>query len=311
MDLVSRVKQMAVSRLPNHPWKEMDDMELFRSAGLYEEDKRTGKRGFNLAGILLFGRDEVIRSCAPGYMTDCLLRRENLDRYDDRLTVTTNLIEAYDQIMKFIAEYTMDRFFLIGDQNVSVRSWIARELVGNTLMHREFSSSLMARVIIEKNRIIVENANRAQMLGKLDPNSFTARSKNPILARFFVNIGRADELGSGVRNLYRYTKMYSGGEPELIEGDIFRTIIPMELSTTEVSDKVGDIEKDRVKGRVNDTQKNIILMMEDNPKITAKELAGKLNINERSVRKNIKSLKESGIVERVGSAKSGDWEVME
>jgi ATP-dependent DNA helicase RecG len=53
-------------------------------------------------------------SCAPGYLTDCLLRRENLDRYDDRLTVTTNLIEAYDQITKFIAEYTMDRFFLIG-----------------------------------------------------------------------------------------------------------------------------------------------------------------------------------------------------
>jgi predicted HTH transcriptional regulator len=47
---------------------------------------------------------------------------------------------------------------------------------------------------------------------------------NPLLAHFFVNIGRADQLGSGVRNLYRYTKIYSGGEPELIEGDIFKTI---------------------------------------------------------------------------------------
>jgi ATP-dependent DNA helicase RecG len=228
LELIPRVKQMAVSRLQNHPWKDMADMELFKSAGLYEDDKRTGKRGFNLAGVLLFGRDEVIRSCAPGFMTDCLLRRENIDRYDDRRTVGTNLIDAFSLIMAFISEYTMDRFFLIGVQNVSVRSWIARELVSNILAHREYSSSFMSRVVIEKDRIIAENWNRSQTLGKLDLDNFTPRSKNPLIARFFVNIGYADELGSGMRNLYRYTRIYTNGaEPELIEGDIFRTVIPL------------------------------------------------------------------------------------
>jgi ATP-dependent DNA helicase RecG len=164
-------------------------------------------------------------------MTDCLLRRENIDRYDDRLTVGTNLIDAFDQIMNFISEYTMDRFFLIGVQSVSVRSWIARELVSNLLAHREYSSSFMSRVVIEKERIITENWNRSHIFGKLDPDNFTPRSKNPIIARFFVNIGYADELGSGMRNLYRYTRIYTGGaEPELIEGDIFRAIIPLAAS---------------------------------------------------------------------------------
>jgi ATP-dependent DNA helicase RecG len=66
------------------------------------------------------------------------------------------------------------------------------------------------------------------MFGKLDPDNFTPRSKNPIIARFFVNIGYADELGSGMRNLYRYTRIYTdGAEPELVEGDIFRAIIPL------------------------------------------------------------------------------------
>jgi ATP-dependent DNA helicase RecG len=45
-----------------------------------------------------------------------------------------------------------------------------------------------------------------------------------------MNIGRADQLGSGIRNLYTYTKLYSGGVPELIEGDIFKTIIPLASS---------------------------------------------------------------------------------
>ena len=43
----------------------------------------------------------------------------------------------------------------------------------------------------------------------------------------FWEIGLADELGSGMRNTYKYTKLYSGGTPEFIEGDVFRTVIPL------------------------------------------------------------------------------------
>jgi ATP-dependent DNA helicase RecG len=42
-----------------------------------------------------------------------------------------------------------------------------------------------------------------------------------------VQIGRADTLGSGVRNLYKFTKIYSGGEPEMTDGDVFKTIFPL------------------------------------------------------------------------------------
>jgi hypothetical protein len=70
-------------------------------------------------------------------------------------------------------------------------------------------------------------------------------SKNPITARFFVNIGYADELGSGMRNLYRYTRIYTNGaEPELIEGDIFRTIIPLVADNpVKIDDSLTDIGK--------------------------------------------------------------------
>ena len=30
-----------------------------------------------------------------------------------------------------------------------------------------------------------------------------------------------------MRNTYKYTKLYSGGTPEFIEGDVFRTVIPL------------------------------------------------------------------------------------
>lgn len=60
--------------------------------------------------------------------------------------------------------------------------------------------------------------------------NFVPYPKNPLLATFFINIGRADVLGSSVRNLYRFTKIYSGGEPELVDGDVFRTTVPLSLA---------------------------------------------------------------------------------
>ena len=47
----------------------------------------------------------------------------------------------------------------------------------------------------------------------------------------FDSIGYADELGSGMRNSYKYTLMYSGAEPEFIEGDIFKIIIPLSVGS--------------------------------------------------------------------------------
>ena len=49
-------------------------------------------------------------------------------------------------------------------------------------------------------------------------------------ASFFVNIGRADTLGSDMRNLYKYTKLYSNAEPILSEVDVFEIRIPLKKS---------------------------------------------------------------------------------
>ena len=184
-----------------------------------------------------------------------LVHRYNVDRYDDRRYVETNLIEAYEQLFDFISKHTNDPFVLIGDQSVSVRSWIARELVSNLLAHREYSKSFNAKLIIERERIYTENWNRSNEYGRIDPENFTPQSKNPIIAKFFMNIGRADQLGSGIRNLYKYTKLYSGGEPELIEGDIFKTIIPLISENGKQANKTSGKNK-RIKQANKTSEKN-------------------------------------------------------
>ena len=74
LDLMDKVRNLAKSKNPDHQWLTMSDEEILTSAGLWEKDFSSGIQGYNLAGVLLFGKDEVILSCCPGYITDAIYR---------------------------------------------------------------------------------------------------------------------------------------------------------------------------------------------------------------------------------------------
>lgn len=154
----------------------------------------------------------------------------NVDRYDDREVVKTNLIESYEQLMGFARKHLPDKFFMEDDQRKSLRTIITREVLANTLIHREFSSSYIAKFVIEQDKMYVENANCTMSEGVITPDNLEPNPKNPIIAAFFRNIGYSDQLGSGVRNLFKYTKFYSGKSPIFHEGDVFRITVPLDDS---------------------------------------------------------------------------------
>lgn len=60
-----------------------------------------------------------------------------------------------------------------------------------------------------------------------------------------VDEERADELGSGVRKLMKYGKAYGGSDPELVEGDVFRSIVKYpdfevrQIDSTELRPELG------------------------------------------------------------------------
>jgi ATP-dependent DNA helicase RecG len=300
LDLIPVVKKLALIKNENHPWRNMDDMEFFKSASLYEENLITGEKGFNLAAVLLFGKDSTIASCLPTYKTDAIFRDRNMDRYDDRLIVETNLIESYDLLMEFVQKHTDDRFFLMDNLSTSVRDKIAREVISNLLVHREFSSAFPAKLIIDKEKLYTENWNRAFTFGKLNPQNFTPYPKNPILAKFFVNIARADSLGSGVRNLYKFTKIYSDSEPTLEEGDVFKTTIPLLAAKKQ---KIHELE-------LSDSEQKVLVQIENNGSMSSGEIQTKLGFKSRtSVQRILKKLLESGKIKKTGDGKNIVYEI--
>ena len=112
---------------------------------------------------------------------------------------------------------------------MNVRDHLFREIIGNLLVHREYTNPFPAKLIIEENQVRTENWNKPHGSGAIDPANFSPYPKNPIIAKFFKEIGWVDELGSGVRNTYKLLKLYTpGATPTFIEGDVFKIIIPIE-----------------------------------------------------------------------------------
>jgi ATP-dependent DNA helicase RecG len=205
-DLIDRCRRHVRINRKNHPWADMDDATLLQSAQLVQTDPDSGKSGVTLAGVMLFGHDNQILQVCPAHRTDLLLRKVDLDRYDDRDLVRTNLIDSYDRILAFVQKHLPDPFYLEGIERRSLRDHIFREVAYNMLIHREYASGATSRLIIEYGRVVTDNPSRPHGFGLLTPETMVPYQKNPILSAFFREIDRADELGSGMRKMMLYGK---------------------------------------------------------------------------------------------------------
>jgi predicted HTH transcriptional regulator len=76
-----------------------------------------------------------------------------------------------------------------------------------------------------------------------------------------LKIGRAEELGTGIRKIFKYSSLYSGDVPKVVEGDVFEVVVPL-LTTTKTTSKT-----------TSKTQVQILDYLRFKPRTTARELA--------------------------------------
>ena len=166
--------------------------------------------------------------------------------------------------------------------------------------------------------------------GRITPKNLEPEPKNPIIANFFHQIRLADELGSGVRNLYHYVKIYSNAEPVFDEDDVFRLTVPLDdaysadRALTEGLPQTATAQESVLKGGMKSGMKSgmkgdvsgmktadaIIALMRADSQITHDILAARLGKARNSIIKQIAKLKKNGLIRRVGPDKGGHWEVI-
>ena len=79
---------------------------------------------------------------------------------------------------------------------------------------------------IYKDVVVTENWNRPYMMGRISLENLKPHPKNPTIANFFKQLGWVEELGSGIRKMYKYCPIYvKDALPVIEEGDVFKLTI--------------------------------------------------------------------------------------
>ena len=195
----------------SHPWNALSDIELFTKIGAYRKDRKTGKEGITLAGLLMFGKGDSLnqQEALPNFFPEYREHLSEAIRWTDRIypdgTWEHNLLQFYLRVLPKITSVLPKPFLLEKDTRIEETSaHIAlREAFVNALVHTDYSQSGNIIVTLEKQQFVISNP--GTLLVSLDQyyEGGISECRNPSLQKMFMLIGRAEKSGSGVDKIMR------------------------------------------------------------------------------------------------------------
>ena len=203
------------------------------------------------------------------------------------------------------------------EQMINYPEGALRELIYNACMHRDYQSNMPTRFYSFNDRIEVMNP--GGLYGKARPDNFPNVNdyRNPIVAGALKVLGYVNQFNHGIQNIKDLLKANNNPEPifNVDKLTVFEAVIPI-AGPEDLYDDNQTKEKNRtvnlpVNLPVNKTQMEILKRIAGNNKITYDELAIAIGKTRETVRVNVTTLKEKGLLQRVGSDKNGHWEILQ
>lgn len=122
-DSLQQYRQLFSTARPSHPWLGLDDKTLLEKLGGYRKERETGKEGFTLAGLLMFGKYDSItdNACAPDFFPDYQewLNDDPDSRWSARIypdgTWEANLFQYYRRVLPRLQNFLPNPFKLEGN----------------------------------------------------------------------------------------------------------------------------------------------------------------------------------------------------
>ena len=191
-----------------------------------------------------------------------------------------------------------------------------KEAMVNAICHRDYTSNASVQVMLFRNRLEVWNPGvlpYGLTVQKLQ-GPHKSLPANPLLADPMYWNGYIEKVGTGTEDIINKCREYGLKTPEFHQEEDFRVVIwrAGEEQNTPKRSKAIQSDPKRSKAIQSDPEKieRLIGLIKEAPTISRAELAERLGISERQVRKMIDGLRAEGrIVRRGGTV--GEWIVVE
>ncbi len=186
------------------------------------------------------------------------------------------------------------------------------EALVNALAHRDYLvNGSEVHIDIYDDRIEIYSPGGmpdGSLIQERDPLSVPSTRRNPVLADVFNRLGYMERKGSGFEKIisgYEFQVNYSEEKKPSFRSDRYQfTVIMPNLNYGAENIDISDVNSDvnlwsQIKEAIN-----------ENPKVTQRELVSKLGVSFRQIQQNMAEMISAGEISRVGSNRGGYWEVL-
>ena len=263
------------------------------------------------AAMLLFSRDpeqwQLGAYVKIGYFeTDAELL------YQDE--IHGSILEQIDKTVELLhLKYMKAKITYDGMQRIEryfVPEAALREALLNALCHKQYQSGTPVQISVYADRLYIANC------GSLPENwtvenlmqKHASRPYNPGIAHVFYLAGFIESWGRGIEEICSACRQDGLPQPEytINPGAIMIMFTAPEDRVIGVTDKVTD----KVTVNLTVREQELLTLLAEDPGYTMPQLAERMQISRKTVAVKIKSLKEKGLIERVGSDRSGYWRLL-
>lgn len=181
--------------------------------------------------------------------------------------------------------------------------FVWKEIIINAIVHRDYSiKGTDIQIKMFDDRITVESPGTLPGIVRLSNIRTVHFSRNPKIARFLQEYDYVKEFGEGVDRMFKEMADAGLPAPEYKDNAF---MLNATIRNGEVNGNDGEVN-------FYNFSKNELLVYEaifTNPAVTRSNLIETLNISARTIDRAIKALKEKGVIKRIGSDKTGHWEI--
>ena len=194
-----------------------------------------------------------------------------------------------------------------------------REILLNSVNHKQYEECNPIQVSIYDDKIYVWNDGKfpKELASQNLFEKHYSKPYNPLIAQTFFKAGLIESWGRGFEKIKKECELSNTPTPEIDikENGVMVKCIPSSiymnlLGQLQVKNVHKNVHKDVHKVNNTDlskTEKQILKIIEENPKITQIDIASKLKMVSKTIQRGIARLKEKDIIERIGSNRNGYW----
>jgi ATP-dependent DNA helicase RecG len=282
-----------------HRYNALGNNEFLQKLSVINDDSVT------YGGLLVFGNEDSLIKEIPNYKIEYLeiagiSYEDAATRYSVRLTSETNLFTAFFDIYERLSKKIDVPFSLkagFRDDDPPHLQAI-REALVNLVMHTDYFSPASPRIRVFSNRFEFFNPGALPKDIEFILKEDFSLPRNPIIAKIFRFVKLAENIGSGFHKMINGWDSHYHLKP-LIDGDFDFYKITFPTTTRKTTRKT-----------TQKTTQKIIALIDENPKITRRELAEVTGLTEDGIKYHLKKMQDEAIIERIGPDKGGYWAVV-